>query len=70
MNREDVLTSTLTYLIAIHEYATLIERAFVHAGRLNDTVNPNQIQQISYARQKAQGLEQQMYSTWKENGLG
>ncbi len=70
MNRDDVLTSTMTFLIANHEYTSLIERAFVHEGRINDAVSPGQIQQIAYARQKAQGLEQQMYITWKENGLG
>ncbi len=70
MNRDDVLTSTLTFLIAVHEYAALIERAFVSGGRLNDAVSADHIRQIGYARLKAQDPEQQMYVIWKENGLG
>ncbi len=70
MNRAEVLESTVDFMVASHEYVTLIQRTFIEQGRLKEAISALDVQRIAYAREKVAGLEQQMLTAWRDNGIG
>ncbi len=69
MNRIDVLDSTLRFMMASQEYVMLIHRVFISDGSFREEVSTAQLQRIRDARQRAQGLEDEMYAIWQRNGI-
>ena len=69
MNRLEILTATADFLVADHEYITLIRKALVRYGEPPPTITAQHLELIAAAKRKRAELEEKMYTIWAGNGI-
>ena len=69
MSRTEILAVTADFLVADHEYITLIRKALVRYGEPPPTVTAQQLELIGAAKRKRAELEEKMYTIWASNGI-